>query len=258
MMDAAPQLPIPISLPEPWNTGLTFQFQSLPHVSWLVGPNGSGKSRFLEVVANSPQLVALKPRLLGTDRLSTGRSTQQFASHFGEGTFGSGINKGHFASLAEIHKQNANLITTLTLLDQRPDLRIRLEATLSQLLERTIRLEMVDGKLVPKARYARKPEYELFKSECHGVLELVVLLANIFDDQTQLLLIDEPELNLHPQYQAYVLDAILKTPGKQFILATHSPFFLLLADREFGCSRWTALLSQRFSSADRLSPQRAA
>jgi hypothetical protein len=57
------------------------------------------------------------------------------------------------------------------------------------------------------------------------VLELLVLLANIYDEEAQLLLIDEPEQHLHPQYQAFVLDELQRS-GKAAVIATHSPSFL--------------------------------
>ena len=149
-----------------------------------------------------------------------------YKSHFGGGRFQEGIRKGDIASLTQFLKTDAEIVATLALLYERPDLRIRVEATLSELLNRQIRLEVEDGMLKPKVRFGKRGQYDLFQDECHGVLELVALLSHIYDDEVEVLLIDEPELNLHPQYQAFVLSEIQKQKDKHFILATHSPSFL--------------------------------
>ena len=67
------------------------------------------------------------------------------------------------------------------------------------------------GRLVPKVRHRRGgASYRLDQQECHGIKELVVLLTHLYNDKHQNLIIDEPELNLHPQYQA-----ILHAGGSQ-------------------------------------------
>ena len=76
--------------------------------------------------------------------------------------------------------------------------------------------------------------YRLDREECHGIKELLVLLTHLYDDQNQVLIIDEPELNLHPQYQAFFLQEARKVAGnpasgennKALFLVTHSPFIL--------------------------------
>ena len=40
-----------------------------------------------------------------------------------------------------------------------------------------------------------------------------MLLTHLYDDQHQCLIIDEPELNLHPQYQAFFLQEVRKVAG---------------------------------------------
>ena len=76
--------------------------------------------------------------------------------------------------------------------------------------------------------------YRLDREECHGIKELLVLLTHLYDDRNRLLIIDEPELNLHPQYQAFFLEEVRKVAGhpttdgnkKAIFLVTHSPFIL--------------------------------
>ena len=71
-----------------------------------------------------------------------------------------------------------------------------------------------------------------FKEASSGELSLAItfmsLAGNLDDDA--LILIDEPETNLHPQWQAQYLDLLLQTfaayRGCHYILATHSPLIL--------------------------------
>lgn len=55
------------------------------------------------------------------------------------------------------------------------------------------------------------------------------ILAALYDDDVKVLLIDEPEVSLHPQLQAFLLSEIMKVAGdyneknkKMIIMATHS------------------------------------
>ncbi|MHC1776504.1 MAG: AAA family ATPase [Lentimicrobium sp.] len=59
------------------------------------------------------------------------------------------------------------------------------------------------------------------------------MLTHLYDDSHKALIIDEPELNLHPQFQAFLVQEIRKLAGgpansgkKLIFLVTHSPFIL--------------------------------
>ena len=126
-------------------------------------------------------------------------------------------------------------IDTILLLEDRMDLRIQIEATLSHLFGRDVVLEWDSGNLVPKATRREGGEsYRLDRDECHGIKELFVLLTHLYDHQHRYLIIDEPELNLHPQYQAFFMQEVRKVVGrpggspykKVVFLITHSPFIL--------------------------------
>lgn len=115
------------------------------------------------------------------------------------------------------------------------DLRIQVEATLSSLFNRTISLEWDSGNLVPRATHGHTGlSYRLDREECHGIKELLVLLTHLYNEKYPYLIIDEPELNLHPQYQAFFMQEVRKVagnpdtePGKKVVfLITHSPFIL--------------------------------
>lgn len=70
------------------------------------------------------------------------------------------------------------------------------------------------GNLIPTARLGDSGSpYRLDRDECHGLRELLVLLTHLHDTTTDYLIIDEPELNLHPQYQAFFVSEVRKVAG---------------------------------------------
>lgn len=64
------------------------------------------------------------------------------------------------------------------------------------------------------------------------VLKKSLLLTFIYNDDYDCIIFDEPELNLHPQFQQFILQEIKKNAGdindgkKIFIILTHSPYML--------------------------------
>lgn len=92
------------------------------------------------------------------------------------------------------------------------------------------------GYLQPKMRDTASSEsYDLRQDESHGLKELISLLTLVHDDESQIMVIDEPELHLHPQYQRFLLQEIREVSGhpddeqsKAFFLITHSPSMIEL------------------------------
>ena len=218
-------------LPPPWENK-SFETDQIGPINFLVGPNGSGKSQFARVLSKQLQSIAGNAhlvRLLGTDRLEGMEQT---------GTLGrfheDGFRRREFGDLKNAGEQGSGL-DTFVLLEERIDLRIQIQATLSNLFNREISLEWNEGFLIPTAaRSGEGASYRLDREECHGIKELLVLLTHLYDDKRQYLIIDEPELNLHPQYQAFFMQEVRKLAGdpsndskKRIIfLITHSPFIL--------------------------------
>ena len=216
------------SLPIPWENQ-TFQTTQVGPINFLVGPNGSGKSQFASDLVNQLE----NPRLLGTDRLR-GMEQVQSLQDFQRNPFQNGFNMDHFQDLRQAGKKGSG-IDSIVLLQERKDLLIQVEATLHHLFDREITLGWDSGRLVPKVRHRRGgASYRLDQQECHGIKELLVLLTHLYDDIHQSLIIDEPELNLHPQYQAFFMQEVRKLAGdpkidkkkKIIFLITHSPFIL--------------------------------
>ncbi|NVN17479.1 AAA family ATPase [Muricauda sp. HICW] len=218
-----------IQLPIPWENK-KIEFEKIPNLMFLVGPNGSGKTRFAEELSQHLPNC----RTLSADRLSGMSANHKgYDTIFGDDRFEKGFNKEQFGQYITSSTKLGYGIDAFVLLEEKYDLRIQIEATLSQLLNREIRMEWDSGRLQPIA-YNRDTEksYKLHKEECHGIKELLILLTHLYDDKYESLIIDEPELNLHPQFQSYLIQEIRrvvkneKYRKKNVVLITHSPFIL--------------------------------
>lgn len=222
------------NLPLPWS-GQQFEVNKIGAINYLVGPNGSGKSKFAAALKSCLR----NARMLGTDRLSGMEQTNPLRNFMGD-HFSQGFAKGRFNDFKQAGMQGSG-IDTLVLLEERVDLRIQVEATLSDLFDRKIILEWDSGNLTPRAILGRTGKtYRLDREECHGIKELLVLLTHLYNHEHPYLIIDEPELNLHPQYQAFFMQEVRKLAGdsrqdkkkKVVFLVTHSPFMLDLRSVE--------------------------
>lgn len=68
-------------------------------------------------------------------------------------------------------------------------------------------------------------------SESDGMKEFLILLTYIYHPRVKFVVIDEPELHLHPHMINFLLDAIEETAlnkQKQFFIVTHSPIAIRL------------------------------
>jgi energy-coupling factor transporter ATP-binding protein EcfA2 len=200
----------------PGQKGVAIDVQ--PSMLWFVGPNGSGKTQALKSLSRSLNMRSGGALLLA-DRISPSYMPNAGVSY----------DRNNLVMNNARYTQGGGVLPTIARLINRPDLRMRVEATLEQLLGRRTDLRFHEGLLRPMLRTGGGELY-YFEHEAQGILELLVLLTYIYDEDITTLLIDEPELNLHPQYQAFVLGEIRaelqRRPQKQFVMATHSPWML--------------------------------
>jgi predicted ATPase len=207
---------INISLPELWG-GQRYEQDEWGHLNFLIGPNGTGKTRFAKELES--QISGYQVRFLSAERLSQMGSTLK-------------IDYGSEDDYRHRGKEAGTSTDAIIELHNKPDLRARLQAILSNFFDREIGFRKEYGQFIPymKDRSSSK-EYDFGKSESHGLKELISLLVLIHDDTNDVMLIDEPELHLHPQYQRFLLQEIQKVAGhpddddrsKAFFLITHSP-----------------------------------
>lgn len=221
-----------LEMPLPW-MNQQFVLNQVGPINFLVGPNGSGKTRFAGALLNALRQFQGQSRLLGTDRLG-GMSHPAAFRNFSSDPFAQGYAKNRFGYLRSAGEEGSG-IDVIVSLEERADLRIQIEATLSHLFDREISLEWDSGNLIPRVRrHSDTLSYRWDRDECHGIKELLVMLTHLYDDQKQYLIIDEPELNLHPQYQSFFMQEVRKVAGdpstdgtkKIVFLVTHSPFIL--------------------------------
>lgn len=236
-------IPITIQIPQLWGAD-TFSKSEWGNINLIVGPNGTGKSLFAEQLKKQLSRNGLKPRLLNAERLA-GLEKQNYGGFTGMVEGGNSITKGfnisNFGQL-KTHGDNFGLSSSaFIILKERLDIRIKIEALLSDIFQKTIRLVEEGGFLKPKIQNINGgAEYGLKEKECHGLKELLTLLTFLYDDNYNCLILDEPELHLHPQFQSFLLNEIRKFAGdpshnpsnKLFFIITHSPYFLDLRNLE--------------------------
>jgi hypothetical protein len=226
-------IPISIQIPDLWNTE-AFTKSNWGPINLIVGPNGTGKSLFAEQLKIQINQNGYKVRLLNAERLS-GLERQDY-TYFSHGSAQKqGFNISNFERLKTQGENYGLSSSAFIILKERLDVRVKIEALLSDIFNKTIRLVEEGGFLNPKIQNnTGGTEYELKDKECHGLKEILTLLTFLYDDNKDCLILDEPELHLHPQIQSFFLTEIRKFAGdpkinptkKIFFIITHSPYFL--------------------------------
>ncbi len=206
----------------------------------LLGPNGSGKTHFLRGLKSSfgDHVSGKKVRFLSAGRMGM---QEQFRSdfdghrggtpNFDSATYGS---KSDSARRHQMETLNGDFQT----LAERADILIKIQARLRKLFKRDLLVEWDAGNL--KMLFSRLDvESQPYSSgrEASGLMHLVGILSALYDDEVGALLLDEPEVSLHPQLQAFLLKEIISVAGhpseggnKKFVvIATHSTEMVQIA-----------------------------
>ncbi len=224
-------IPVTAKIPDRWGEQV-FTKSEWGSVNFLVGPNGSGKTRFAEQLKQALSNAAMKPRYLSAERLA-GLEKSHVLGH--QGPLWQGFDVGQYHNYKNYCGEVGLAADAFVILKEKINVRIKIEAFLSSIFSRRIRFAEEGGFLRPKIQRIRGgTEYAMKESECHGLKELITLLAFLYDDEFNALIIDEPELHLHPQFQTFLLAEIRKAAGdprvqpntKVFFLITHSPYLL--------------------------------
>lgn len=226
-------LNITIGLPQLWQDK-TFTKNDWNSINLIVGPNGTGKSLFADQLKQQLSRHGLKVRLLNAERLA-GLEKRDY-DYFSRGSsISEGFNISQFNTFKQRGDEYGLSSSAFVLLKERLDIRIKIEALLSDIFKKNIRLAEEGGYLKPKIQaIAGGGEYNLKEQESHGLKEVITLLTFLYDDSKNCLILDEPELHLHPQIQSFFLNEIRKVAGnpltdpnkKLFFIITHSPYFL--------------------------------
>ena len=141
------EIEIKIELPELWGTG-SFIKNEWGCINLLVGANGTGKSLFAEKLKAQLRKRGFSVRMLNAERLS-GFEKQSY-TYFTSDQLSKGLNITHFDDYKS-RGDNFGLSTSaFVILRERLDIKLQIEAFLSDIFEKSIRLVEEGGYLKPK------------------------------------------------------------------------------------------------------------
>jgi len=195
-------------------------------VGFFVGRNGSGKSRLAKIIA-----LRSGGRLLSTDRLA---GLMAFINYGWtsvpnpEGQRGVPVGGQERQQAREFSATHGSGVDELYALREQPDVWLRVAAFIRRALGRVVDLRVQAGFLDPHIRIG-DVEYSLLRDEGHGLRELVVLLAATYRADWTLLVVDEPELHLHPSLARLWLSEIhseCRASDRRALIVTHEPSLL--------------------------------
>jgi hypothetical protein len=192
-------------------------------ITFFVGRNGSGKSRTARLIGDDGS-----SRFLSTDRLSgliTFQSTGYTSFFDPQQQRGIPLGPQEQAQTQQFARQWGTASDELYAMRDEPAIAIRVAAFLRRALGRTVDLREQSGFLEPYVRLGNI-EYSLIKDEGHGLREIVTLLAATYRTDWQLLVVDEPELHLHPSLARLWLAELQSEcarSGRRSVVVTHEP-----------------------------------
>jgi len=192
-------------------------------VSFFVGRNGSGKSRAAKLVADK-----LGGRRLSTDRLSgltKYRGWGWTSAPDPDGFPGVPLGDSERNNARQISREHGTGIEEMYTLKEQPEVWLRVAAFIRRALGRVVVLKEKSGFLDPHIRQG-SVEYSLLREEGHGLRELLVLLTAVYRSDWQLLVVDEPELHLHPSMVRLWLGELVrecKAENRRAVVVTHEP-----------------------------------
>ncbi len=204
----------------------------------FIGTNASGKTQTLKALRDKlkSELGREKVRYLSSNRIGVMEQYRSKTDPYNrpETSFNLGDREAS-AARHQIETANGDFLT----LDSRKDIYIKVAERLSTLFGRHIFIRWDAGYL--KVFFSKTDvdeEYSII-AEASGLVNIISILVALFDDSVEVLLIDEPEVSLHPQLQSFLLREIkhtAETHQKAIIISTHSAEMIELDTAEDLCN----------------------
>jgi hypothetical protein len=169
-------------------------------IQFFVGRNGSRKTRTATALAQEARSQGIPTRFLSTDRLAGlmfFNATQVGSIPLPQHMKGTALGESEEKQAKDHSLTQGTAHDALITMREFPDVALRLEALLRRAFGRRIRLVEASGFVDPMIEHDGET-YSLLRDEGHGLRELVILLINVYRPDWNLLVIDEPELHLHP------------------------------------------------------------
>lgn len=204
----------------------------------FVGTNASGKTQTLKALRNKLKqtLGPNKVRYLSSNRIGNMEEYRSKVDQYGRSADNYTLGDLETKKVRQqIETANGDFFT----MDARKDVYIKVAERLSVLFNRQIFIRWDAGKMkVLFGKTGSDKEYSV-AVEASGLVNVISILAAIFDESIEVLLIDEPEVSLHPQLQSYLLREIKNAAAKYnktIIISTHSAEMIELNSAEDLCN----------------------
>ena len=190
----------------------------------FVGTNASGKTQTLKKIRDimRNEVGSNKVRYLSSNRIG---NMEQYRSKINQYTYITDDYTFGDQATKRARLQIETACGDFFAMDERKDVFIKVSERLSVLFNRNIFIRWDSGKMkVFFGKTDSEQEYSV-AAEASGLVNVISILAALFDESVEVLLIDEPEVSLHPQLQSYLLREmknVVKKYNKTIIISTHS------------------------------------
>lgn len=190
----------------------------------FVGTNASGKTQTLKKIRDimRNEVGSNKVRYLSSNRIG---NMEQYRSKIDQYTYTTDDYTFGDQATKRARLQIETACGDFFAMDERKDVFIKVSERLSVLFNRNIFIRWDAGQMkVFFGKTDSEQEYSV-AAEASGLVNVISILAALFDESVEVLLIDEPEVSLHPQLQSYLLREmknVVKKYNKTIIISTHS------------------------------------
>ena len=190
----------------------------------FVGTNASGKTQTLKKIRDimRNEVGSNKVRYLSSNRMG---NMERYRSKIDQYTYTTDDYTFGDQATKRARLQIETACGDFFAMDERKDVFIKVSERLSVLFNRNIFIRWDAGQMkVFFGKTDSEQEYSV-AAEASGLVNVISILAALFDESVEVLLIDEPEVSLHPQLQSYLLREmknVVKKYNKTIIISTHS------------------------------------